>query len=206
MANSKKRCPYCRKYFPSEKMTRFGSMLFCCFEHAVQYANKPSTKDKGRKLERKENKERKRELDRNSIPWQLKQTQIAFNKMRVLEEIKWFNDRGLDPTCISCGKSNMDWCCGHFKTRGSQSNLRFDRKNTFLQCNRYCNMGLSGNIEGNKNTRGYKQGLIDRFGEEEAKSILDYCESNTIPVKWTREMLETMRAEFNKRARELKEQ
>lgn len=204
MTTSKKRCPFCRKSLPTGEMKKFGIQYFCSLDHAVQYANKPSTKEKGRKIERKYNRDRKRELDRDSIQWQLKQTQIAFNKMRVLEEMVWFKNNGKEPECISCGKTNMDWCCGHFKTRGSQSNLRFDRRNTFLQCNRYCNQALSGNIYGNKTTRGYIQGLHDRFGDKEAKAIIEYCETNTTPIKWTREMLESMRAEFNKRARELK--
>ena len=125
-------------------------------------------------------------------------TQTVYNKLRVLQEKKWFADRGLQPTCISCNKENMDWCCGHLKSRGAQSNLRYDADNTFLQCNRYCNMGLSGNISGNKNTRGYLVGLLERFGEKESQRILDYCESNTGVVKFTGERLKEMRKEFNK--------
>jgi len=35
------------------------------------------------------------------------------------------------------------------------------------------------NIEGNKNTRGYKVGLFERFDKEEAEAIIDYCETST---------------------------
>lgn len=52
-------------------------------------------------------------------------------------------------------------------------------------------------------TRKYKQGLKDRFGEEEGQAIIDYCESNTAPVKWDWEELEKMRQSFNRRIREL---
>ncbi|NRA76738.1 MAG: recombination protein NinG [Pseudoalteromonas sp.] len=123
-------------------------------------------------------------------------TQKSFNKLRVLQEKKWFKDNNQAPTCISCGKENMDWCCGHFKSRGAQGNLRYDEKNTYLQCNRYCNMALSGNIAGNKTTRGYAAGLFVRFGEA-AQGIIDYCESNTAVKKWTGEELQQMRKEFN---------
>ena len=126
----------------------------------------------------------------------------GINKLRVLQEKQWFKERGLEPTCISCGKPNMDWCCGHFKTRGAQPELRYDPKNTFLQCNRYCNMALSGNIEGNKNTRGYKQGLIERFGDE-GQEILDYLDSPHDIKKWTWQELEELRTEINKKIREL---
>ena len=64
-------------------------------------------------------------------------------------------------------------------------------------------MALSGNIEGNKNARGYKQGLIERFGKEKAKEIFDYCESNTKPRKFTGEELIEMRKDFNRQIREL---
>ena len=131
-------------------------------------------------------------------------TQTVYNKLRVLQEKKWFSDRGLQPTCISCNKENMDWCCGHLKTRGAQANLRYDQNNTFLQCNKYCNSSLSGNISGDKNTRGYLQGLLERFGEKESQRIIDYCDTNTAVRKWTGEELELMRKEFNKKIKELK--
>jgi len=130
-------------------------------------------------------------------------TQAVYNKLRVLQEKKWFADRGLEPECISCKKTNMDWCCGHLKTRGSQGNIRYEENNTKLQCNRYCNKGLSGNINGNKTTRGYLQGLTDRFGEDKAQEIIDYCETSTTVRKWTGEELQQMRKEFNKEIKEL---
>jgi hypothetical protein len=138
------------------------------------------------------------DLNRRSIPWQHKRTKTVFNKMRVLEEFQWFEDHNLPPTCISCGKENMDWCCGHYQSVGSTGGLRYDRQNTYLQCNKYCNKELSGNISGNKTTRGYEKGLIERFGEDKAHSIMEYCKSNTGPVKWYWEDMEDQRARFAK--------
>ena len=76
-----------------------------------------------------------RELNRRTLNWQHKQTQPRFNRMRVLQELKWFRDRGLEPTCISCGKplGGDQWCCGHFKTRGAQSGLKYDPMNAYIQ-------------------------------------------------------------------------
>ena len=179
---------------------------YCSAECLVihEKAKRVAAAEKKVKADRKKDRAAVRELNRKSLSWQHKQTQPVFNRMRVLEELKWFKSRGLEPVCISCGKPNMDWCCGHFKTVGAQSNLRYDELNTWLQCNRNCNMCKSGNIEGDKNARGYKQGLLDRFGAEEGKRIIDYCESNTEPYKWTIDELEVMRAKFNARVRELK--
>ncbi len=98
----------------------------------------------------------------------------------------------------------MDWCCGHYKTVGAQGRLRFDEKNTYLQCNKYCNMSLSGNISGNKNTHGYTQGLILRFGAEAAEGLIDYCEVNTAVKKWKGEELQSLRRDFNEQIRLLR--
>ena len=154
----------------------------------------------------KANKKAVRELNRRDISWQHKQCKRAFNRMRVLEELDWFVSRGLQPECISCAKKFMDWCCGHFKTVKAQGNLRYDRKNTYLQCNTYCNEKLSGNIEGNKTTRGYKRGLIERFGEEEGQGIIDYCETTTATIKWDWRQMEADRARWAAKSRMLERQ
>ncbi len=155
-------------------------------------------------LERQYRKD-KRDYDRKKLSWQHKQTQPVFNRMRRLEELIWFLERDLEPECISCGKKNMDWCCGHFKTVGAQSGLRYDPINTYLQCNKYCNKSLSGNIEGNKNTRGYKNGLVERFGTERASEVIEYCETNTATVKWAWQDLEKLRSECAAKCRVLED-
>jgi hypothetical protein len=147
---------------------------------------------------------KKRDYYRGQLSWQHEQTQKAFNKMRVLQELKWFSDRGQEPECISCGKTKMDWCAGHYKTVGSSPALRYDPNCVFTQCNRYCNQALSGNISGNAKTRGYTQGLIDRFGEEEGRRIIDYCtEHMADKARFTCDELEEMRKGFNATIREL---
>jgi hypothetical protein len=157
------------------------------------------------KVKKKADRKAVKDFNRSDLKWQHKQTQPVFNRMRVLEEKLWFQERGMAPECISCGNplGSDQWCCGHFKTRGAQSGLRYDRKNTFLQHNHRCNMNLSGDIEGSKNTRGYKKGLLERFGKDEGQAIIDYCEAHTAPVKWAWQDIEEMRKEFAKRVREL---
>lgn len=192
-----------------------GSQAFCSQDHWIenQVKNKDKLIKKGmriqastKKQKEKENRKALRELNRRDVRWQHKQTQPIFNKMRVLEELLYFQDLGIEPTCISCGKElgGDQWCCGHFKTVGAQGRLRYDSKNTYLQHNRYCNMGLSGDIAGTKNTHGYIAGLKIRFGEVEGQRIIDHCESNTAPYKWTWEEVEEIRIKCNARIRELK--
>ena len=210
----KLRCTGCKSRFDKLGMISLPSGNFHSIDCAYKYAQDKQESARAR-LKAKVGKE-KREAGKASraatkaakkkdLRWQHKVTQAAFNKMRVREELLWFRDRGLTPTCISCGNplGGDQWCCGHFKTRGAQSGLRYDRRNTFLQHNRRCNMMLSGDIEGTKTTRGYKQGLRDRFGEEEGQAIIDYCQVNVAPIKWQWEVLEKNRAEYLKQTREL---
>jgi hypothetical protein len=200
-----KPCRQCKEDFEPQYNTTQPTCSPAC---ALQYTRaKTAAKAKyARAKAGKRNRQDLRELNQRDLRWQHKQTQKTFNRMRVLEELLWFKERGLAPTCISCGKANMDWCCGHHKTVGAQGGLRYSRENTFLQCNRYCNMGLSGNIEGNKSTRGYKVGLIERFGAEEGQRIIDLCAVDTKPIKWEWQKLDAARAIYNKKIRDLQKE
>lgn len=196
MAKTKK-CGGCHKRY--EKQPDHPPFRnWCSFDCAIVISNR--SKEKAYK---KETISLTKVFRATDTGYQHKLTQKAFNKMRKLEELEWFQIKGLEPECISCGKTNMDWCCGHFKTVGSQANLRYSDVNTKLQCNKYCNMSLSGNINGNKTTRGYRAGLIERFGYVEGNWIIDYCETHTEVKKWQCDELIERRQFFNKRIREL---
>ena len=183
----KKRCskPGCKEYakIPAPKLK-----AYCSLDCMVWTGKNNVDRDKKKKA-KAEDAERiadKKKFQASDLPWNHKTCTLAFNRSRVMQELKWFEDRGLEPECISCGKKNMDWCCGHYKTVGSAGGLRYDRKNTYLQCNRYCNKGKSGNISGDKTTRGYLQGLKERFGYKEGCDIIEYCTTNQHVVKhWT---------------------
>ena len=184
---------------PQDKIEHRG---YCSTGCLVQHT-KAKNAEAAAKKQRREIRQARQELRRNDLKWQRDSTQKQFNKMRVLQEKLWFQERGLEPECISCGKTNMDWCCGHLKTRGSSPELALDPKNTFLQCNRNCNMMLSGNINGNKTSRGYLAGLLERFGEDEGQSIIDYVNSHHEPKRYKADDYERMRAEFAAEARRL---
>jgi hypothetical protein len=189
-----KECKMCREqFYPSNSLQRVCSMA-CALDLAQR--------DKEKKF-KAETREMKKQYQSKDLSWQHAQCKVAFNKLRRLQELKWFSDRGIEPTCISCGnpKGGDIWANGHFKTVGSQGNLRYDPKNCYLQHNKRCNKDLSGDIYGTKTTHGYIQGLKNRFGEEEAQKIIDYCETNTQTVKWTCEQLEAIRKEWNKEIR-----
>jgi len=203
MAVAKLKCKCgCKKYQLREKVVKSPFGNFYNKNHAIKYAQDKFKRDilkKKAKLkqvavkEKKANKKAVKELNRKSLNWQHKQTQPVFNKLRRLQEFKWFSDRGLEPVCISCQKplGNDQWCNGHLKTVGSNGRLRYDFKNSYLQHNHNCNKHKSGDIDG------YKKGLLARFGEVESKEIIDYCETNNSPVKRTWQDIEELRKEFN---------
>ena len=145
-----------------------------------------------------------RELNKRDLKWQEDLTQRAFNKMRVQQELIWFYEKGIEPYCIACQKTKMDFCCGHNKTRGSNSFLQFDERNTFLECNKHCNMELSGNINGNSHSIGYLAGLRHRFGEADGQSIIDYCDTSPTVCKRTAGEFEELRKGYNQMFRKLK--
>jgi hypothetical protein len=67
--------------------------------------------------------------------------------------------RDKDLPCISCGtRASVQYAAGHFYSVGSYPNLRFNEDNVHKQCNRKCNMALSGNL------LAYRERLIDRIG------------------------------------------
>jgi len=197
------KCKMCKKKF----VPKFNSMQITCNEMdcAVAYARSVTGARWKKECDdnKKMHKDLKKKVKADDIEHQKSLTQDVFNRMRVLEEKIWFQDRGIEPYCISCGKTHMDWCCGHYKSRGAQAILRYDRSNTFLQCNNYCNKNLSGNIAGNKNTIGYIKGLLLRFGDKEGQTILDYCETMNEPRSYDTPWLKQFRKECAAKTRQL---
>ena len=200
------KCKFCRApdatLKPTGKMSKFCD--FECFNNEglklFQKAEKIRIKN-----EKQEQIREKKEFYSSDVGWQHKTCQPVFNRSRVLEELQWFDEQGIEPYCISCGKTKMDWCCGHYKTVGSARVIRYDRVNTYLQCNRYCNKALSGNIEGNKTTHGYKQGLLSRFGKSKGQEIMDYCAKKQHEKrKWTWQEVEQIKIESREISRKIK--
>ena len=123
-----KKCPICETMFKPFSTTQRVDKPECALIF---------NKRKDEAKEKKSDLLRKKIFNVNDIPKQHELTQTVFNKLRKLQELKWFKDNDMWPECISCGKTNMDWCCGHLKTVGSQGSLRYSPINTYLQCNRY---------------------------------------------------------------------
>ena len=185
------KCPICQKEFKTQYSTLQKT---CNTKCALDYARHKTRQKKSKAITKAAKDYRKSKLS-----YQHKLTQPVFNRLRVLQEFKWFRDHDQEPTCISCGKPNKDWCCGHYKTVGSRSDLRYDPKNTYLQCNFYCNCSLSGNLVK------YREGLLNRFGPHKFKVLMTYLERRQT-TDWTAETLEAFRLKCRKEIRELEEE
>ena len=198
------KAPDCGKVFDKEGDMR---VVWCSIDCALILARirqdkahaKAAAKKRRDKLNiEKANRKAVRDLNRRTLSWQHKKTQAVFNRMRRMEEFDWFQERGIEPYCISCRNTKMDWACGHFvPVSAGSSILRYDPLNTWLQCNKNCNSAQSGN------RAGYEEGLVIRFGETRGREIIDYCKARTGAHKVTCEELEEMRAGFSIRVREL---
>lgn len=128
-----------------------------------------------------------------TIPVLLKEAQHAFNA--------YIRERDKERNCICCGISLQsgasttggDFDCGHYRSVGSASHLRFDERNAHgqrKQCNRY---GAGRAVD-------YRVGLIRRIGIHEVEDL----ENNNTPHKWTREELTAIRDTYRAKLKEMK--
>ena len=89
------KCKLCKVKFDSVN----SLTTFCSPAHAIEWLQSPAGKHatekaghKKRKADDRAQKEKKADYYRRHVSWQHKHTQIAFNKMRKLEELLWFRD------------------------------------------------------------------------------------------------------------------
>ncbi len=127
----------------------------CSPKCAIEYASIQLKKESAKKW-KEEKKERKEKLLTTSDWLQL--LQQVFNA--------YIRERDYKLPCISCGTTaNVQYHAGHFYTVGAYPNLRFDEDNVHKQCGNNCNRKLHGNV------LAYREGLIQRIGEERFQSL-----------------------------------
>ena len=178
MANSKRKCPYCKERQKADTMFIVGIQAFCNKDHYIEYqvANKSKLVEKGRKIQRADIKKRKEELRPRS--WYLKEAQKWFNKFIRL--------RDSGNPCISCGRSTgAKINAGHYRSVGSCPELRYEELNCHLQCE-HCNSFKSGNIEH------YRPRLIEKIGIEK----VEWIEGPHKPAKYTIDELKEIIAKY----------
>lgn len=86
--------------------------------------------------------------------------------------------------CISCGRMPEDkfggaMDCGHYRTRGAASHLRFNLHNTAAQCV-YCNRNRSGA------QKAFEEGLILRIGINKVEALNENNKSRKFDAHYLR--------------------
>ena len=127
-----------------------------------------------------------------TIPQLIKEAQFAFNAfIRARDRVR---------PCICCGRteqmgyglSSHGWDCGHYRSTGSASHLRFNEDNAHRQlviCNRH---GAGRAVD-------YRIGLIARIGLARVEAL----ETNNIPHRWTADELRAIKAEYLGKLKEI---
>lgn len=200
MSNSKRKCKECGEYFPAVEMVKVPAGVFCCIEHASEWAVKARQKaqDKIKRKKASDDKaekkaSRERDLERlksvQNISFFHKKAQVAFNA--------FIRERDKGNPCISCGKPDNGQHqrhASHYRSVGACSSLRYDERNVHASCS-VCNNYLSGNLAN------YRVAMIERFGSE----LVEWLESQPKSFKWTREMLEDIEKQYKLKLKQLKQ-
>lgn len=164
MANSKRRCPFCKEYNRiDDPGTQFkNNKLYCNVDCMVGYAMKiaPKAKKQMEKKRKSEIRQAKIRFKENDLKHQLSLTQISFNRLvRLLDANK---------SCVSCSKpaGSFQVTAGHFLTVGSTRELRFNFMNCHGQCGG-CNMGQQRKYKGDRATtrEKFEITIVDRYGQ-----------------------------------------
>jgi len=193
---SKRKCSLksCPNRFYKEQMIVRGLQAWCNEDHQIQWAIQNGLRriKKAKKQEDKEFNRRKVENKANDYSYQLRITKEA--AQRLANRL----DAGLPCICCDAPRGTAQFCGGHCITAKANSWLSVDLRNIHGQRNVLCNKHKSGNISGDKDSHGYKEGLRKRYG----KALVDWLES-AHNEKRSCEELKQMRKEYAAETRRL---
>lgn len=131
--------------------------------------------------EKAQTKARKERI--KTIPMLIKEAQHAFNA--------YIRSRDFDKPCICCGRPlgapdvGGGFDCGHYRSTGSASHLRFDERNAHGQT-KFCNRHGAGRAVD------YRIGLVARLGIEAVEAL----EASNAPHKWTADELRQIKRTY----------
>lgn len=178
-------CSHCGTTFHPQRMAQRVCSPVCAGRQ-VRAARKTKLA-----TERKQTRARWESL--KTIHDRIREAQTAFNAYIRLR------DRG--QPCICCGKPLGDgetggaYDCGHWRSTGSASHLRFDERNAHAQrkhCNRY---GAGRAVD-------YRVGLVARIGVDAVAAL----ESDNRVHKWTHTELILIKEMYRAKFREMTSQ
>lgn len=159
----------------------------CSFECTVAHGLQILAKNKVTKEREQAKAHRAAKAAIKPLKWHLDLAQVWVNRFIRL--------RDANLGCISCGttKPDIQYAAGHFRSRGAASQHRYSHDNLALQCNKHCNLMLSGNHAN------YRIGLIARIGLDRVEKL----ENDNTPHKWTVDEAKEIIAKHKKLIKEL---
>lgn len=206
MANSKLKCTHCKSRFRPEEVEgkRTPTGWFCSLDHAVSHAQALSKRNSERQKKKAIQSQAKKEKANRKAARDVK-AKDRKHQFRLTKEViqKWVNHvRDEGEPCISCGTTNPNilYSGGHYRTAGGNPEIALESRNIHKQCLFNCNKNKSGNINGDKHSIGFKQGLINKKGE----SFVEWLEGHHKPVRLDCDQLRELRAYYNRLIREKK--
>lgn len=171
-----KKCKVCTELFTPRRAMQRVCSVECSQAEAVRV----------RQHAEKKADRAKREKLKPRADW-LKEAQTAFNA--------WVRLRDDALPCISCGRNHQgQWHAGHYLSTGARPELRFEPDNVHKQC-QPCNTHLHGNLVL------YRLALIEKISLDR----VEWLEGPHEPQKWSIDDLKAIKAEYSRKARELKQ-
>ena len=178
-----KTCKMCKVKFEPRSTTQ----LVCSFQCSMRYLDYLSKRRdaKQKQIDFRAYREAKEAI--KPLKYWADKAQTAFNRYIVARDGK---------VCISCGtqKPDIQYCAGHYRTRKAAGQLRYNEDNVHTQCNKHCNMMLSGNIEN------YRPALIAKIGQERHDALINNHETK----RWTREECQEIEKLYKQKLKDIK--
>lgn len=178
---AKSKCKWCENRIETDEGIKTPVGFFCDIEHAFKYGSE--NKDKGRK---------KLIAKRNSDKKQKEKKEVARTRQRkkeLMTRTEWYNKyqklvnqyitkvRDVNEGCCTCGSTsqNIKYDAGHFFTRASRPDIRFELTNIHKQCSIKCNAHGSGM------RKEYAEFIVKKYGKEHLEWL--ECEANHKALK-----------------------
>lgn len=187
------KCPQCRvRFTPEERGLRIHPDCVDAWYTAHREKQAKKAEAKRKKDAAADKRVTKQKLDgMKTIPMLIKEAQVAFNA--------FIRTRDAAKPCICCdrplgeGDVGGAYDCGHYRSTGSASHLRFDEFNAHGQ-RKFCNRWGAGRAVD------YRLGLLRRIGVAE----VDRLEASNEAHKWQREELIAIKATYAQKLKELR--
>jgi hypothetical protein len=180
-----KKCRMCPNKFPQFNSLHVVCSTACAIRMAEEKPKALVTLGQ-RRLKESRRETRQKKLAIKSLSEWHEDVKLYFNRFIRLRDGK---------VCISCGtqKPTIQYCAGHFRTVGAAGHLRYNEDNVHSQCNKRCNLELSGNL------RAYRPALIAKIGQERFEAI----ENNNAVHKWTIDELKALKKHYQLKCKQL---